>query len=364
MRNQKLTNFIQGFLPSFIAIMVGMVIGIIVIVMANPSNATEAILRLFMGPFNNPGTTGLGNLLYYMIPLLMCGLSVGFAFKTGLFNIGASGQFIVGGFVAIYIGVKFTAVPESTRWIFGLLGAMSIGAIWGAFVGLLKALRNVNEVITSIMMNYIGVYLVNYLIPISGIYDRLRNATVHVPTVIPKFGLDRFFPNSFFSGGIIFALIIALVLYFVIEKTTFGYELKGVGLNREASRYAGINEKRSIILSMTIAGALSGLAGGMVFLSGIGRRISVVDVLPGEGYDGIAVSLLGANHPLGIIFSSLFMAYIKMGGQAIQTLGYSPELIQMMTAIILYVSALSLLFRQIMQRRQRAEHTIETNKKE
>ena len=364
MNKEKFSHFLRGFLPSLIAISIGMIVGIIVIVVANPDHALLAITRLFMGPFNNPGTTGIGNLLYYMIPLLMTGLSVGFAFKTGLFNIGASGQFIVGGFVAIYIGIKFTAAPESIRWIFGLLGAAAVGAIWGSVVGLLKALRNVNEVITSIMMNYIGVYLVNYLIPVLRIYDQLRNSTLNVPTVIPKFGLDKFFPNSFFSGGILFALALALTLYFVIEKTTFGYELKAVGLNREAARYAGINEKRSIILSMMIAGAISGLAGGLVFLSGIVRRISVVDVLPAEGYDGIAVALLANNNPIGIIFSAMFIAYIKMGGQAIQTMGYSPELIQMMTAIILYVSALSLLFKQLLSRRKKTVSPAKIDEKE
>lgn len=353
MNKDRTSDLIRSFLPSVIAIIIGMIISIVVMIAANPSNAPTAILRLFMGPFNTPGTAGIGNMLYLMIPLLMCGLSVGFAFKTGLFNIGASGQFIIGAFVAILIGAKATMIPESLRWIIALLGSALAGAVWGSIVGILKAYRNVNEVITSIMLNYIGMYLVNYLIPVMGIYNRLKNNTINIQTQVPKFGLDLLFPFSFVSGGILIAIAIAIILYFIIQKTTFGFELKAVGLNRHASRYAGINENRSIILSMTIAGALSGLAGGLVFLSGIGRHISVVDVLPQEGFDGIAVSLLGANHPIGIIFSSLFVAYIKMGGQAIQTLGYTPELIQMMTAIILYISALSLLFKNLLGRRKR-----------
>ncbi len=355
------STFYKSFLPSLIAIVIGMIISIIVMFVANPENAFRAVIQLFKGPFNTPGMKGLGNLLYYMIPLMMTGLSVGFAFKTGLFNIGASGQFIVGAFVSILIGAKFTAVPESVRWIFALLGATLIGGIWGSIVGILKAYRNVNEVITSIMLNYIGMYLVNYLIPVLGIYNRLKNNTINISTHVPKFGLDKLFPGSFASGGIFIAVIIAIILYFVIDKTTFGYELKAVGLNRFASRYAGINENRSIVFSMMIAGALSGLAGGLVYLSGIGRHISIVEVLPQEGFDGIAVSLLGANHPLGIILSSLFMAYINMGGQSIQTLGYSPELIQMMTAIILYISALSLLFKQLLGRKSKSTPIGSTN---
>lgn len=361
MFKDKDSAFYKSFLPSLIAIFIGMIISIIVMIVANPENAFRAVIQLFKGPFNTPGVTGLGNLLYYMIPLLMTGLSVGFAFKTGLFNIGASGQFIVGAFVAILIGAKFTAVPENIRWIFALLGATLTGALWGAIVGVLKAYRNVNEVITSIMLNYIGMYLVNYLIPVLGIYNRLKNNTINISTQVPKFGLDKLFPGSFASGGIFIAVIIAIILYIVIDKTTFGFELKAVGLNRFASRYAGINENRSIVFSMMIAGALSGLAGGLVYLSGIGRHISIVEVLPQEGFDGIAVSLLGANHPLGILFSSLFMAYINMGGQSIQTLGYSPELIQMMTAIILYISALSLLFKQLLGRRTKNTPTITTD---
>lgn len=343
---------IRPILPSLISIAIGMIIGVIVLFVSNPTNATEATIRLFKGPFNFGAIKGIGDLLYYSAPILLTGLSVGFAFKTGLFNIGASGQFIVGAFIAVYIGIKWTFIPAPLLWIVALLGAALIGALWALLVGVLKAWRNVNEVITSIMMNYIGMYLVNYFIRSWGIYDSLRNQTLRPKVTIPSFGLDSIFPGSFANGGIVIAILLALLMYIILNKTTFGFELKAVGLNRFASRYAGVNENRSIVYSMLIAGALSGIAGGITFLASTGRHITVVNTLAPEGFNGIAVALLGLNNPIGIIFSSMFMSYIKLGGQAIQTLGYVPEIIEMMIAIILYISALSVLFNTLLSRRK------------
>ncbi|HHX52876.1 MAG TPA: ABC transporter permease [Erysipelothrix sp.] len=349
---------IKPVLPSLISIVIGMFIGVIVLFISNPSNATEAMIRLFKGPFNFGLVKGVGDLLYYSAPILLTGLSVGFAFKTGLFNIGASGQFIVGAFVAVYIAIKWTFIPAPLLWIVALLAAALVGALWAFLVGLLKAWRNVNEVITSIMMNYIGMYMVNFLIRFSGIYDSLRNQTQRVKVTIPSFGLDTVFPGSFANGGIVIAIVLAIVMYIILNKTTFGFELKAVGLNRFASRYAGVNENRSIIYSMLIAGALSGIAGGITFLASTGRHITVVNVLAAEGFNGIAVALLGLNNPIGIIFSSMFMSYIKLGGQAIQTLGFVPEIIELMIAIILYISALSVLFNNLLSRRKSKKEQI------
>lgn len=343
---------LRPILPSLISIVIGMIIGIIVLFASNPANATEATIRLFKGPFNFGLIKGVGDLLYYSTPILMTGLSVGFAFKTGLFNIGASGQFIVGAFIAVYIAIKWTFIPLPLLWIVALIGAALVGALWAFIVGLLKAWRNVNEVITSIMMNYIGMYSVNHFIRSWGIYDSLRNQTMRPKVTIPTFGLDSIFPGSFANGGIVIAILFAILMYIILNKTTFGFELKAVGLNRHASRYAGVNENRSIIYSMLIAGALSGIAGGLTFLASTGRHITVVNTLAAEGFNGIGVALLGLNNPIGIIFSSMFMSYIKLGGQAIQTLGYVPEIIEMMIAIILYISALSMLFNSLLSKRK------------
>lgn len=343
---------LRPILPSLISILIGMFIGILVLFISNPSNAIEGTIRLFKGPFNYGLAKGLGDLLYYSTPILMTGLSVGFAFKTGLFNIGASGQFITGAFTAIYIAIKWTFIPAPLLWIVALLGAALVGALWAFLVGLLKAWRNVNEVITSIMLNYIGMYMVNFLIRSWGIYDSLRNQTMRPSVTIPTFGIDKLFPGSLANGGIVIAILLAILIYVILNRTTFGFELKAVGLNRFASRYAGVNENKSIIYSMLIAGALSGLGGGLTFLASTGRHITVVNVLAAEGFNGIAVALLGLNNPIGIIFSSMFISYINLGGQAMQTLGYVPEIIDMMVAMILYISALSVLFSSLLNKRK------------
>lgn len=344
MKNNKFISLIKPALPSLISIAIGMVIAVIILLFTNPSNALDGLIRMLKGPFNFGLQRGLGNMLYFATPILLTGLSVAFAFKTGLFNIGASGQFMVGSFTAIYIAVKWTFIPPSVLWIVSLIGAALAGALWASVVGILKAWRNVNEVITSIMMNYIGMYVVLFLIKAMGIYNSLKNETMPVKTNLPKAGLDIIFKGSFADVGILIGIAGAILIYFILEKTTFGFELKAVGLNKDASEYAGINQKRNIILSMVIAGALAGLAGGVAYLAKTGKSIKLVQVLAPEGYSGIAVALLAANNPIGVIFSSFFISYMSLGGQSMQTIGYVPEIIDMMIAVILYISALSSLF--------------------
>lgn len=337
-------------MPSLIAVLIGLLVGLVIIYFTNPDVANEAIPHFFMGPFNL-GIRGIGDLFYHSLSLLMCGLSVGFAFKTGLFNIGASGQFMLGGFLTILFCAKMGAyIPASVCWIPGLLLAALGGGLIGALVGFLKAKRNVNEVISCIMLNYIVMYTVNTLVKSCKIYNILKNNTIPIATKIPKMGMNVLFPGTIAGGGFLIGLIVTLLLHLLIHKTTFGYEIRGVGLNRFAAKYAGINEKKSIILSMAIAGALAGLGGGMLYLSGAGNHLTVQNVLPNEGFDGIAVALLGLSEPIGVLFSALFFAYLQMGGQAIQTLGFAPELTTMIISIILYISALSVLFRRLLDR--------------
>lgn len=350
-KNNRNSSFLQVAAPSLIAVLIGLVVGILVIVVSKPDQALEAIPRFFMGPFNR-GLTGFGDLFYHMTPLLMTGLSVGFAYQTGLFNIGASGQFLVGGFLAILVSVKLReVVSPGLLWIIAFLVGGFGGAILASIVGILKAYRNVNEVITCIMLNYSAMYIVNYLIKSLGIYNQMKNNTVSISTAIPKMGLDKIFPGTIAGGGIVLAIIFVAIIFVILKMTTFGFELKGVGLNRHAARYAGVNENKSIILSMAIAGALSGFGGAMLYLSGAGNHIAVQEVIPAEGFDGIAIALLGLNEPIGIFLSTALISYLKMGGQAIQTLGYAPELITMIISFILYISALSVLFRRLLTRK-------------
>ena len=341
---------------SLIAIVVGLVFGFIILLVSNPSQALSGLGVIIAGGFNG-GMKGIGQVLYYATPLIMTGLSVGFAFKTGLFNIGAPGQLMVGAFVAVYVGHNATFLPSWALWIVALLAAMVAGGLWGAIPGFFKAKLNVNVVIACIMCNYIGMYGVNYLIKNTNVYDQLKNQTVNIgQAAIPRWGLDKIFYNlkgnyqdaASVNGGIIIAIVLAIVIYIVLNKTTFGYELKACGYNRDASQYAGINERRSIMLSMVIAGALAGIGGGLMYLAPAnGLHIRVEEILSPEGFNGIPVALLGLSNPIGIIFSAVFIAYISQGGYYLQRLNYMPEIIDIIVAAIIYFSAFSLLVKNL-----------------
>lgn len=350
----------EGFnnaMSSIFAILIGLIFGFITLLISNPSQAVEGFGIILKGGFST-GAKGIGQVLYFATPLILTGLSVGFAFKTGLFNIGASGQFIMGAFVAVYIGVKFTFLPAPFHWIVALIGASIAGGLWALIPGILKAFCNVHEVISTIMMNYIGMYFCNMLVKLT-IFDSNKNLSKNcLPSAdLPKWGLDNVFVNvtgtykdiSTVNGGIIIAIGVAILMYVILNKTVFGYEVKACGFNPSASKYAGINEKRNIVLSMVIAGALSGLGGGLLYLSGAnGRHIKVVDVLAVEGFNGIPVALLGLSNPIGIIFSSIFISYLTLGGNYLQTLDFMPEVIDIIISCIIYFSAFALFFRSIL----------------
>lgn len=357
MKNNKfksqISKLIDAIYPSILSIIFGLLLGGLILVIAKPANAGAGFINLIRGPIGPTPLRSIGNMLYYATPIMLTGLSVAFAFKTGLFNIGASGQYFMGAFSALVFGVRATFIPAQYRWIFAIIVAFLAGAIMAGITGVLKAYWNVNEVISSIMFNYISTYTVVYLIKNWELYNVLRNESITIPTQIPKLGLDKIFPGSFVGGGALVAILSAIIIYVIIEKTTFGYELKAVGYNRDAARYAGINEKRSIILSMFIAGGLAGMAGAVNFLVGSSRHISLQKVVPMEGFDGIPVALLANSHPIGVIFSSLFIGYLRINAQAMQTYGFVPEIIDIVIAIILYSTALTVLFRNFSARFKR-----------
>jgi ABC-type uncharacterized transport system permease subunit len=333
-----------GISASVISILIGFAFGFFVLLASNPGNAIGGFLTILSGGFSE-GMKGTGNVLYFATPIILTGLSVGFAFRTGLFNIGAPGQFIIGAFAAIYIGVRWQFIPPSVLWIVALLGAAIAGGLWAMVPGLLKSFRNVNEVISSIMMNYIGMYIVNYLV-VQTVFDSAKNQSITpYAATVPKFGLNLIFPDSSINFGFVIAVAAAIIIYIVLQKTTFGFELKACGFNRHASEYAGMNSKRNIWMSMLIAGALAGLGGGLLYLAGSGKHIQVVDVLAAEGFNGISVALLGLSNPIGIIFAGIFIAYITMGGFYMQLYRYAPEVISIMIAVIIYLSAFSLFFK-------------------
>ena len=348
---------VYNFLSSILVIIVGLAIGFVVLLISNPSQAFPAFMTILT--FGTGSMRNIGDVLLLATPIILTGLSVAFAYKTGLFNIGATGQFTFGAFVAIYISVEFTFLPPPVRIISSIVAAAVAGALWGMIPGLLKAYRNVHEVISCIMTNYIGMYLVNYMI-VNSIFDQGQGSTVPLPpeSNLPSLGMERIFYETIGTAtrvsrvnvGIIIAIVIAIIVYIILEKTTFGYELKACGFNRDAARYAGINEKRNIILSMTICGALAGIGGALNFMNGTGLRLSAIDSLAAEGFTGISVAFLGLNHPIGIIFSGALVSYLTMGGARIQPFGFSAEIVEIVISAIIYFCAFVFLVKSFLER--------------
>lgn len=366
MKNKKKNIFrgegMASFGSSILAIICGLLFGLIILLASNPSQAYGGFMMILQGGFTD-GIQGIGQMLYYATPIIMTGLSVGFAFQTGLFNIGAPGQFTVGAYVAILIGVKCTFLPAGIHCFVAIVGAALAGALGGMVPGLLKAFRNVNEVIASIMMNYIGMYLVNMLIQRT-IYDQVKNQSMAVASTanLPKAGLDKIFPNSDINVGILIVIAFVILIYVILNRTTFGYELKACGKNPNASKYAGINAKRNIVLSMVIAGALSGIGGALLYLADSGKYLQVLDIIAPEGFSGISVALLGMSNPIGILFAGLFIGHLTVGGYNMQLFDFAPEVIDMIIAAIIYCGALSLLFRGIIHKIQAGKSKKQTDK--
>ena len=361
-------NAVQTIIASLLCIVIGLLIGYLVLLIINPAGAAGAITAIIKNYFYYPSQKAMmkymGTTLVKASALLMCSLSVLFAYKVGLFNIGASGQFTAGAFAAVFVGVKFTFLPPGLHCLAALLAAILAGAIWGLVPGLLKAFFNVNEVISSIMMNYIGMYLVNMMIQRT-VYDQVKNQTMAVAdgANLPKAGLDKLFPGTNINIGILIAILCVILIYIILNKTTFGYELKACGKNPNASKYAGINAKKSIVLSMVIAGALAGLGGALLYLADSGKYMQVLDVIAPEGFSGISVALLGLSNPIGILFAGLFIGHITVGGYNMQLFDFAPEVIDIIISAIIYCGALSLLFKNLIYK-IRMRKSAKKNKKE
>ena len=334
---------------SLICIAIGLLLGLLVLAVINAEHAFgDGLMVILTSGLKSP--RNMGTVLANAAPLIMTGLSVGFAFKTGLFNIGAAGQYTLGAFGALYC-----AIIWHLPWYVCLLAAMLLGALWGAIPGFFKAYMNINEVITSIMFNWIGLYMVNDIMYGKGqspMYDLATTKTYSLRKVapgsmIPSCGMsDHFGKLQSVTIAIFIALFFAIVVYVVLNKTTFGYELKACGFNKNAAQYAGINDKRNIILSMTIAGALAGVGAGLYYLSTVAEwNPQVSTALPAIGFNGISAALLACSNPIGTIFSSLFISYITVGGTKLSTQYYTKEIADVITALIIYLCAFSMLFR-------------------
>lgn len=370
---------------SLISILIGIIFGGVLLFIVSlfnsdtmsPATAWEGFRIVLAGIFNTGRdldaggvlTFGFnsrlfGDMLFRATPLIMTGLSVALAYKTGLFNIGAPGQYLMGTMSAIVVALSLdtSKIPAGLVWILAFLTAAVAGALWGCIPGFFKAFLNVNEVITSIMTNWIAANLVTIIFDNS----KFRNMTDYGKVgytlklnsngvASPKMGLDKLLGGSNANVGIVIAIVIAIFIYIMINKTTFGFELKACGSNKFAAKYAGMNEKRNIVLSMAIAGALSGIGAALYYLQGdIEFFWNTSMTLPNEGFNGIPVALLAICNPIGTVFAGLFMAYLTISGNQLSAFTpYNEYMASIIVAVIVYLSAFSLFFKDLLDKKKK-----------
>ena len=379
----------QSILASILSIIIGLMVGCIIILIVGLtsdnltlSSALDGIQLIFGGLFStgrdaagnltfgfNP--TNIGNMLFRATPLIMTGLSVAVAFKTGLFNIGAPGQYLMGTMVTLMLalGIPSESVPAGLIWIIAFVGGCLAGAVWGAIPGLLKAFLNINEVLACIMTNWLAANLVTWMFDISNFKNVVENTksgyiykTSFNGGEPPKLGEDHLFPHAQGNMGIFRAIGRAILMYIIMNKTTLGYQLKACGANRHAARYAGIQDKRNIVLSMAIAGALAAGGASLYYLSGNTEFFwSTYQSLPSTGFNGIPVALLAVNNPIAVIFTGCFMSMLDISGLQLTNLtAYNEYITDVIIATIVYLSAFSLVIKMLIsgRRKRKGKHTV------
>lgn len=337
-----------NLLVSISAVIAGILAGCILLLIIG-HNPVQAMSDILHGAFD--GRRRIGQTIAVAAPLMFVGLSVGFAYKAGLFNIGGSGQMLVGGFVASCWAYYGSDIPRPLYLFLIVVSGMLAGAIWGGLSGYLKARFNVHEVVSCIMLNWTALWVLYELIPafIPDPSINSRSFTVPNELTLRTEVLSQFFPRSYINWGIIYAIIAVIVIKIILDKTTLGFQLKAVGANKYCAEYAGIKVNRNIIISMVIAGALAGLA-GVTYYCGYSNMI-YRNAMPDEGFDGIAVALLGNSNPVGIFFSALFFSILKAGkGSLSASSGIPPEIADTIIATIIYFTATSVLFRNLWNR--------------
>ena len=353
-KNNLLRNSgLQSMLASVMCILVGLLVGYIALLIINAEGAWEAITTIVKNYFVYPTELAqmkyLGNTLVKTAPLLMCALSVLFANKAGLFNIGAAGQYVVGAGTCLYM-----ALGLQLPWWACLLGAIVAGALLGALSGFLKTQFNVNEVISCIMFNWISLYCVNMLL--AKVKETTSPYTLGLranapQALLPGMGLGEYFSNNqYVTIAIPLAIIVSIAIWVLLEKTKLGYELKATGNNKNAAKYAGMKENRNIILTMAIAGGLAGMAAALLYLTGFEQWSTSQASVPGMGFNGIAAAFLGGLHPIGSILSSYFIQHITAGGAYVDKTLYCAQVSDFISSLIIYLCGFVLFMKVAMNR--------------
>lgn len=344
----------QSFLAALACIIIGIFIGYLVLLAISPKDAFGGITAIMKNFLNYGGKKQavmkyFGSTLVKTAPLVMCSLSILFAYKVGFFNIGAAGQYVAGAAVSLFFALNF-----NFHWSVCLVIAILAGAFWGAIPGILKAYRNVNEVISGIMLNWIGLYLANSLITI--VKDPKTPFSYKLEEKnplgkLPSFGLEKLFSNNrYVTIAIPLAVIVAIIIWVILEKTKLGYELKATGANKNAAIYCGMNEKKNTVLTLAISGGLAGLGAAFNYLSGVEQWATTQTSVPGMGFNGIASAFLGGLSPIGAIFSSFFIQHITLGGGYLDKRVYCAQVSDLMSSIIIYLCGFALFFKIILNR--------------
>ena len=342
---------VQSLLASLVCVILGLLIGYIVLLFINPDGAGEAITDVMKNflTYSKPETQVkyLGNTLVKTAPLLMCSLSILFAYKVGLFNIGAAGQYCIGVALSLY-----AALAWGWSWLPCMLLAMLGGALLGAISGLLKSYCNVNEVISGIRLNWSVLYLTNMLLtqvkedtsPYTFVLSH-KNASA----ILPSLGLGSLFNGNQYVGlALPLSIVIAILAWVVLEKTRIGYELRATGNNKNAAKYCGMAEKRNIIMTLAISGMLAGLGAAMLYLTGYEQWQCSTSSVPGMGFNGIAAAFLGGLNPIGAILASFFIQHITAGGAYVDKSMYCAQISDLISSIIIYLCGFVLFMKYAM----------------
>lgn len=382
-KNKKSSAGLKSLSASLLCIFGGIFVGFVVLVLLsifNPrigfAEPVRGILIVLGGPFSGGGNSlfQFGNMLFNATPLILTGLSACIAFKTGLFNIGAPGQYLMGAMVTLIVSLSIpsTAVPSPVIWLLALICGTLTGALWGAIPGFFKAYLNVNEVIVCIMTNWIAANVVSWVfngskfinVAESKVNFIMKTEVNNIATA--TFGLDKIFSGgsvvSYADASIFLAICVAIALYIVMNKTTFGYELKACGYNRDGAKYAGMNEKRNLLLAMAIAGGLAAMGASIWCLNGHQDfKWETYQTLPVDGFNGIPAALLAGNNPIGIIFTAIFLKYINVGGSNLAAnTAFNEYVSQLMVAMIVYFSGFARYISMLLSTKKKSLQEIET----
>ena len=347
------------FIHILLSILLGFLVGAVFLAVMGLSVGT-AYGRLISSVTS---VKGFSYVIVYSIPYIVVGLSVAFSFKTGVFNIGAEGQFVVGSMAAAVVGILAGGLPKIVLIPLCFLAAMIAGAAWGVLVGFLKTKWGINEVLSMIMFNWVAFYLSNFIAGIPAIHsdgtaEATKNISENASTLLSKDIISSLGLCPTANWGILVAIAATVLVWFIIDKTTLGYELKAVGSNKFAAEYGGISVNRSILTALAISGALAGL-GGALQLMGMGSRISVFSSQEGFGFAGIVVALIGCSNPFGVLIAGVFYGALTYGGSKLNLVGAPTQLISVIVGTVVFFIAISIIFENLKRIQSRAHRNAE-----